>query len=127
MGSMTGNYTENTSVWRPEPTTRGTWNLISTSLITLALCTWTAVHLNIPGHGEKDKQKWRKAAWLTLGLFAPEMVSTMALSLHPENIVEPGALEHGYLPPHSTSHLVSFRYMHIADTYGRSRGLHISN
>ncbi|OCK85225.1 hypothetical protein K432DRAFT_318689 [Lepidopterella palustris CBS 459.81] len=75
---MTGNFTENKSVWRPEPTTRGTWNLVSTSIITMALCTWTVVHLNVPGHGEKDKQKWRKAGWLTLGLFAPEMIAWTA-------------------------------------------------
>lgn len=65
--------------WQAEPNSRGTWSIISTCLITLALCLWTALHLNIPEHRHTSSQKWRKLGWLTLGLLAPEMVVYTAL------------------------------------------------
>ena len=52
---------------------------ISTCLITLCLCLWTALHLNIPEHRHESSQKWRKLGWLMLGLIAPEMVVYTAL------------------------------------------------
>src|SRR4051812_14372775 len=65
--------------WRSEPSTRGTWNILSSCLITLGLCLWTALHLNIPRHKEGA---WaptiRKASWLMLGLLAPEMIAYTA-------------------------------------------------
>ena len=65
--------------WRDEPLTRGTWNILSTCLITLALCLWTALHLNIPRHREGVwRSKMRKARWLLLGLLAPEMIAYTA-------------------------------------------------
>lgn len=65
-----------TARWQPEPATRGTFNIISTSLTTLILCVWTALHLNIPDHQKISHQKWNKAGWLVLGLLMPEFVST---------------------------------------------------
>ncbi|KAE8132567.1 hypothetical protein BDV38DRAFT_287603 [Aspergillus pseudotamarii] len=86
--------------WESEPNARGTWAILSSSLITLALCVWTAVHLNLPGHGKSNYTEkyrslgflvqrwpklswlvlwWRKAAWLVLGIFAPEVVIFAAL------------------------------------------------
>ena len=47
----------------------------------MALCVWTAVHLNIPARGEKavigfiTPQFIRKIKWLFIGLLAPEFVS----------------------------------------------------
>lgn len=64
-----------TAEWHPEPTTRGTFSLVSTCLITMGLCIWTAVHLNIPGPGERVTQFWRKVFCVLIGLFAPELVS----------------------------------------------------
>lgn len=61
--------------WQPEPQTRGTYSIVSTCVITLSLCVWTALHLNIPEHSKADHQKWRKAKWLLVGLLAPELVS----------------------------------------------------
>lgn len=60
--------------WQSEPTTRGTWNVLSSSIMTLGLCLWTALHLNIPEYGRESNQKWLKVGWLVLGLLAPEMV-----------------------------------------------------
>ena len=63
-----------TAEWRPEPISRGTFSLVSTCLITMALCIWTAVHLNIPEYGKSSKQSWRKILCIIVGLFAPELV-----------------------------------------------------
>ncbi|KAH9215019.1 hypothetical protein DL95DRAFT_299580, partial [Leptodontidium sp. 2 PMI_412] len=57
------------------PATRGTFGVSSTCLITISLCIWTAIHLNIPGQSEKKSvQVWRKVKWLVIGLLAPEIV-----------------------------------------------------
>ncbi|KUJ16290.1 uncharacterized protein LY89DRAFT_719043 [Mollisia scopiformis] len=70
--------TNDTVSWHPEATTRGTYTLPSSCLITTALCVHTAVHLNIAGYNERkilwiNTQTWRKLGWLVLGLLAPEM------------------------------------------------------
>lgn len=36
--------------WHPEPERRGTFSILSSCVITLALCVWTSIHLNIPEH-----------------------------------------------------------------------------
>lgn len=88
-GNFSGNFTAS---WHPEPTTRGSFTILSSCIITLTLCVWKAVHLNLPEHEssppERKKtnlrywmtrwvtpQKWRKVGWLMLGILAPEMVS----------------------------------------------------
>jgi hypothetical protein len=73
-----GNAT-NTVSWIPNPTTRGSSNILQTCLITTSLCVWTAVHLNIREHDDPtflliSYQLWRKLGWLILGLLAPEML-----------------------------------------------------
>jgi hypothetical protein len=60
--------------WNPEPNHRGTFSILSSCLITMALCIWTAVHLNLPEHKKESQQKYQKTFWLALGLFAPEVV-----------------------------------------------------
>ncbi len=64
--------------WRPNPTTRGTSNILTTCLITLLLCVWTAVHLNVSPPGSFWQPFWRKVGWLILALLAPEMVAYTA-------------------------------------------------
>lgn len=64
--------------WQPDASTRGTTDILSTCLITLGLCLWSALHLNIPQHGKSSRQKWYKCGWLVLGLLAPEMVAFAA-------------------------------------------------
>jgi hypothetical protein len=35
---------------------------------------WTAIHLNVPPHGEDQHRQWcRKAKWVILAIFAPEL------------------------------------------------------
>ncbi len=64
--------------WQPNASTRGTTDILSTCLITLGLCLWSALHLNIPQHGQSSQQKWYRCGWLVLGLLAPEMVAYAA-------------------------------------------------
>ena len=65
--------------WKPEPLVRGTFSILSSSLLTMILCVWTAVHLNIPEPGGANAQMWRKTGWMTVALFAPEWVSLITL------------------------------------------------
>jgi hypothetical protein len=60
--------------WHPEPRTRGTFSILSSCLITMSLCIWTSLHLNLPEHKKEHLQKYRKLGWMILGLIAPEMV-----------------------------------------------------
>jgi hypothetical protein len=62
------------AMWHSEPTHRGTFSILSSCLITMVLCIWTAVHLNLPEHRKESQQVYRKILWLVLGLFAPEVV-----------------------------------------------------
>ncbi|KAK4451964.1 hypothetical protein QBC34DRAFT_377934 [Podospora aff. communis PSN243] len=75
----------NETTWHPEPGGRGTYGLVSSCIITMALCVWTAVHLNVPeqsgGHNIKYMPSFktlRKLRWLSIGLFAPEIVTWTA-------------------------------------------------
>ena len=67
----------NTAVWISEPNARGSWSILTSSLITIGLCAWTALHLNIPEQGSKI-QWLRKTKWFILGLVAPETVAYTA-------------------------------------------------
>jgi hypothetical protein len=62
------------SKWIPEPKARGTYTILSTCVITMLLCVWTAVHLNLPEPRGFGHQLGRKIGWLIMGLLAPEMV-----------------------------------------------------
>ena len=72
-----GNTTDGFS-WIPNPEKRGSSDILQGCLITIGLCVWTAVHLNIPEDGDPrfllSYQTWRKCGWVFLGLFAPEML-----------------------------------------------------
>ncbi|KAL8892827.1 MAG: hypothetical protein Q9192_005549 [Flavoplaca navasiana] len=79
MVAVFGNATANgTTSWTPEPNGRGTWSLISTCIITVSLCVWSAVHLNVRQHQKVGSQYWRKTKWLLLGIFAPEVLAYVA-------------------------------------------------
>jgi hypothetical protein len=71
--------------WHDEPSGRGTWSILATCLITLTLCVWTAVHLNLqgkqsPGLSGKLESILYKPRWIVVGLFAPEVVVYIAWS-----------------------------------------------
>ena len=65
--------TTHTTVWKEQPNFRGTWGILSSCLITLSLCIWSAVHLNIPADNESWQwQTLRRTKWVLVGLLAPE-------------------------------------------------------
>jgi hypothetical protein len=112
-----GSSVNHTSSWQPQPTFRGTFGILSTCLVTLGLCVWSAIHLNIPARNEapwdficalsiwkKTRNEWpwkklawpgqsvRKIGWTLLGFFAPELVR---LSCQTGFICRSGALVNG--------------------------------
>ncbi|KAF2190298.1 hypothetical protein K469DRAFT_438703, partial [Zopfia rhizophila CBS 207.26] len=59
----------------PDPDGRGTVSIVVSCLLTLLLCVWQALHLNVPKRGET---LWEKLVtnilWITVGIYAPELV-----------------------------------------------------
>ena len=86
-----------TGRWQPEPLARGTFGILSTSLITLSLCLWTALHLNVPGEGLAKHHKWHRVLWLVLGLLAPEVVRSTRCSLSHRLGTRRSSIGHGDL------------------------------
>jgi hypothetical protein len=89
--SVVANNTALPVGWQKEPEFRGTFRIIWAPLLTLFLCVWTAVHLNLPRNKEKTRwyllpkrQYWRRALWFTIGVFLPEMVAWCALRQYQE-------------------------------------------
>ncbi|RPA72644.1 hypothetical protein BJ508DRAFT_69269 [Ascobolus immersus RN42] len=72
-----------TKTWRPEPQTRGTFGLVWPCLVTLTLCVWSSVHLNVPGPDRHWKGRVGvKIIWLFMAVLAPEVVLLMAYKQH---------------------------------------------
>ncbi|VUC27472.1 unnamed protein product [Clonostachys rosea] len=68
---------ENSTIigWVPEPDTRGTFGILKSCVITLALCIYTALHLNVPRRDATTTYLiWRKTVWVLIGMFCPELV-----------------------------------------------------
>lgn len=64
--------------WKPDCGSRGTFDVLSTCVITLLLCIWTAVHLNVHPPGHTWRPIFKKIEWLLLALLGPEMVAYTA-------------------------------------------------
>jgi hypothetical protein len=61
--------------WMADPQTRGTLSLLISCVITLLLCIWTSLHLNIPEPDESPASRLtRKLKWMAMALLAPELV-----------------------------------------------------
>ncbi len=58
--------------WEPEPTRRGTFNILSTCLTTLAFCVWSSVHIDVVDN--KRNAFLQKLLWLFVDLLAPEIL-----------------------------------------------------
>jgi hypothetical protein len=59
----------------PQHGGRDTLSLLFSCLLTLGLCVYSAVHLNIPPKGEPAwKMRCRELEWCIIGLFGPELV-----------------------------------------------------
>jgi hypothetical protein len=63
--------------WMPEGNDRGTWKVVTTSILTITICTWTVLHPRI--HVGRKLQRAHKACQLVKQVFAPELESIEAL------------------------------------------------
>lgn len=63
-----------------EPKGRGTVGLLTSCVITLTLCVWTAIHLNIIRSPTLARRLGFKTLYVLLGLFAPEIILATAYS-----------------------------------------------
>lgn len=76
--------------WHSQPNVRGTWDILVNCVVTMSLCIWTALHLNLPRGLIHDNEPWiirlwhnqifRQIRWVFMGLIAPELVVHMAWS-----------------------------------------------
>ena len=58
-----------------DPNGRGTISLIISCLLTLLLCVWSALHLNVPRQAETTLEcLWTNTRWILVGIYAPELV-----------------------------------------------------
>ncbi|KAF2150490.1 hypothetical protein K461DRAFT_287323 [Myriangium duriaei CBS 260.36] len=58
-----------------EPSGRGTSSLVISCLVTLVLCVWSALHLNVPNAGRTASQTFLlNVRWIITGIYAPELV-----------------------------------------------------
>ncbi|KAM7184947.1 hypothetical protein V8F33_012713 [Rhypophila sp. PSN 637] len=65
--------------WVSEPDFRGTWDIIWTSFITVSICTFTLLCLNVPGKDDTPFVLFRRRLfWMLLAILAPEIVLTYA-------------------------------------------------
>ena len=78
--SIPNNKTEIETVgWVSDPNGRGTVSLVTTCVLTLGVCVWSAMHLNIPPDGESAWKFWlRNIKWGLAGVFGPELVLFIA-------------------------------------------------
>lgn len=125
-----GHGNNGTAHWEPDPAdARGTWSILSTCIITLALCVYTSLHLNILApKSSLTTICLMKAKYVVFGLLAPELIvfnawrqRTVASSL----VVRLRKDRGGKHPPHTIQRLRSmFRKLceSISRLWKRSTG-----
>lgn len=64
--------------WRPDPSTRGTFSILTICVINMSICIWSALHLNIPEYGSTSSRLLSQMSWVLLGLLVPEMIARTA-------------------------------------------------
>lgn len=66
--------------WQDSPNQRGTLTILWSCLSTIIACTWTILHLNVPGTSETTGWKiLRKAKWMLVTILFPEFLFSKAL------------------------------------------------
>ena len=103
--------------WKPSSDTRSTSDILSTCIITMLLCVWTAVHLNVSPPGKVWTSGLRKVGWMIMALLAPEILAYTAWYVYSSRKL---------LLAKSTNHInygnVKFRIL-IMDRYQRRQAL----
>jgi hypothetical protein len=66
--------------WEAAPSTRGTIDILWSCIFTAFLCSWSAIHLDVP---TKRSGRWKKVPhrlkWMLIALLAPEFITLNAL------------------------------------------------
>ena len=71
--------TTSVSGWVDDPDGRGTFTIVSSCVLTLSLCVYTAIHLNVRHYSVTELQSWIETAkWVVFGILAPELVVFVA-------------------------------------------------
>ncbi|KAI1115588.1 hypothetical protein F5Y14DRAFT_410397 [Nemania sp. NC0429] len=66
--------------WQAGPSERGTFALINGCLLTIFACTWTVLHLNLPGIRDSAMTKVRrKVKWMAITILLPEFIFAKAI------------------------------------------------
>lgn len=66
--------------WVPGPSERGTLTLVWSCVITIFACTWTVLHLNVPGrHDNSLIVALRKLKWMVINILFPEFILSKAV------------------------------------------------
>ena len=66
--------------WTSQPDGRGTLDILWSCVLTMSLCSWSNMCLNVPGRSESSRQVlWRKFCLTILGILIPDQ--TLAVSL----------------------------------------------
>ena len=73
---------DNSSVtigWVSDPDGRGTFTILSSCVLTLSLCVYTAIHLNVRPYHQKELQAWIETTkWVIMGVLGPELLVFVA-------------------------------------------------
>ncbi|RPB06945.1 hypothetical protein P167DRAFT_477651, partial [Morchella conica CCBAS932] len=64
--------------WKKEPKGRGTFSIILTSVLTLGLCVWTAIHPNVKPNASAWEKVKHRLSYVLIGMLAPELVLAVA-------------------------------------------------
>ncbi len=65
--------------WVSQPNQRGTIDIIWSCVITLGICVWAMLHLNVPAKTDSQFTLFlRRVRWMTLAILAPELVMLFA-------------------------------------------------
>lgn len=64
--------------WKAEPKGRGTFSIVLGSVLTLALCVWTAIHPNVKPNASTWAKAKHRLLFVIVGMLAPEVVLTVA-------------------------------------------------
>lgn len=66
--------------WVSQPDGRGTFDIVWSSLLTVFLCTWTVLCLNLPAKTDSySRRMFRKFRWMLLAIIGPEFVLSFAI------------------------------------------------
>lgn len=61
--------------WDAGPTRRGTLRLLWSCVATMFTCTWTVLHMNVPGYEDTVARRMaRKVKWLAINVLFPEFI-----------------------------------------------------